>query len=432
MKQLFIALSLWSILSCSKPGGQEPDPNPNPGPGNPGQPVELTIGTIVPDRGEFVPITINGTGFSSSIADNVVRVNGALATVTKATSTHLEITLPANLSAGDHDIAVTTNFKTVTKAKAYHLIGWIVSNFAGTGDWAHTDNTDPNLASFKQPIGIASDAAGNFYVGDMTVIRKIDPQGQVSTFARGFALVTSIAVDANNNLYVADQFNNQIKKVSSAGVVSVIAGKNELGDADGTGENARFSLPYGVAINPAGTHLYIGDLGNNAIRRIRLSDNEVVTVAGNGTSTRKDDVGLNAGIPSPGNLAFDADGNLLITEKGGGMIRKMAADGRITTVGGFETRQDVSISPTHLAFDSQKNMYVTFSGMAKVKKYDPAGTDSDFAGASSGPLDMDNGPADLALFRRPEGILVKEDAAKNKTFYVVDSHRKKIKKITKQ
>ncbi len=100
MKQFFVVVSLIGILSCSKPV-DDPDPggepNPNPGPG--GNNTELTITTVTPNSGENLPapVTINGTGFNTTAAGNTVHVSGIPATVTSATATALQVTLPANL-----------------------------------------------------------------------------------------------------------------------------------------------------------------------------------------------------------------------------------------------------------------------------------------------------------------------------------------------
>jgi sugar lactone lactonase YvrE len=448
MKKFFAVVSLLGIFSCSKSGGDndpngEPNPNPNPGPGGN---TELTITTVTPNSGEILPapVTINGTGFNTTATNNTVHVSGVPATVTSATATALQVTLPANLNAGDHDIRVAANGKSATKTNAFHLVGWIVSNFVGSGNTGQTDGTGDG-ASFQQPVGLTIDAAGNFYVCDLHRIRKITPQGVVTTVAGSgagfingngqnarFRFPTAIAIDAANNLYVADQGNSMIRKITPAGDVTTVAGKaEELGRTDGIGDAARFSLPYGITIDPAGTSLYVGDHGNDVIRKINLGTNEVTTVAGNGTRTRTDAKGLLAGIPGPGNLAFDADGNLIITEKGAGMIRKMAPGGNITTIGDPATTQDVQIQPTHLAFDKDKNIYVTFSNERSVRKYAPDASWMNFAGASAGPNE-ENGPANVIQFQRPEGIVVKEDAQGNKVFYITDAHRKKIKKISKQ
>lgn len=444
MKQIFVVVGLLGIFSCSKSGDGPADPGGNPDPNPDPNNIELTITTITPNSAERVPVTINGTGFDIRVARNTVHINGLPATITKATATSLEITLPENLSSGDHDVMVGANGKSVTKVKGFHLVGWVVSSFVGSGATGQADGLG-DAASFRQPVGMVVDAAGNFYVADLNKIRKITPQGEVSTYvgANGggavdgngvnarFSQIASLAIDAAGNLYVADQFNNQIRKVATNGDVTTLAGKaDELGNADGIGDAARFALPYGVAVDAAGAFLYVGDHGNDVIRKISLTTKEVTTIAGDGTRVRKDGKGLLAGIPAPGNLAFDADGNLIITEKGAGMLRKMTPDGTVSTIGGFNAQQDVNIMPTQLAFDKAKNIYVSFGGGREIRKYVPAGTWTNFAGAWVGP-DIEFGPANVIQFGRPEGIVVKEDAQGNKVFYVADSHKKKIKKISK-
>lgn len=448
MKKLFVAVSLLGILSCSKKGGGPEDPggNPNPNP-DPGNNTELTITTITPNSSERVPVTITGTGFNTTAAQNSVHFSGMPGVVTNATATTLTVTLPDNLNAGDHDVRVGAKGKNVTKVKGFHLVGWIVSNFAGIGPTG-TGQVDgaADVATFAQPVGMVVDNAGNFYVADQHKIRKVTPQGVVSTFAGSgsagaidgngenarFRFITSLAIDAANNLYVADNFNHTIRKVTPGKEVTTIAGKAQIaGDIDATGENARFTFPYGVTVDPTGQFLYVGDNGNDVIRKINLATKEVAVVAGDGTRVRKDGNGVAAGIPGPGNLAFDADGNLIITEKGAGMIRKMAPDGAVTTIGGFNAQQDVNIMPVHLTFDNAKNIYVSFGGGREIRKYATDGSWVNFAGAWVGP-DEEFGAANAVQFGRPEGIVLKEDAQGNKVFYVVDSHKKRIKKITKE
>lgn len=447
MKKFFVAVSLLGILSCSKGGDGPADPggNPNPNP-DPGNNTELTITTITPNSAERVPVTITGTGFNTTPAQNTVHFSGLPGTVTAATATTLTVTLPDNLNAGDHDVRVGAKGKNVTKVKGFHLVGWIVSNFAGVGPTG-TGQVDgaADIATFAQPVGMVMDNAGNFFVADQHRIRKVTPQGVVSTFAGSgagaadangtnarFRFITSLAIDGANNLYVADNFNHTIRKVTPAGDVTTIAGKAEVaGEVNDIGDAARFTFPYGVAVDPTNQFLYIGDNGNDVIRKINLATREVTTVAGNGTRVRTDAQGLLAGIPGPGNLAFDADGNLLITEKGAGMIRKMTPNGDITTIGGFNAQQDVNIMPTHLAFDNARNIYVSFSGGREIRKYATDGSSALFAGAWVGPNE-EFGAANVVQFGSPAGIILKTDAQGNKIIYVADTNKKRIKKITKE
>jgi sugar lactone lactonase YvrE len=158
----------------------------------------------------------------------------------------------------------------------------VVSTLAGSSE-GFADGTGA-AAQFDEPSGIAVDGAGNVYVGDFVNnrIRKVTAAGVVTTFAGqatggfadgvgGAAKFTGpagVAVDAAGNVYVADFNNQRIRKITAAGAVSTLAGSGVLGFADGVGTAAQFNSPYGIAVDAAGT-IYVGDQGNNRVRRIQ-------------------------------------------------------------------------------------------------------------------------------------------------------------------
>jgi hypothetical protein len=144
-------------------------------------------------------------------------------------------------------------------------------------------------ALFRSPEGVAVDNSGNVYVADTGnhVIRKITPAGFVSTVAgkvaNGFGVAgfadgpaanaqfnapTGVAVDNDGAIYVADNFNNRIRKISPAGDVSTLAGTGAAGFADGSGNTAQFSGPFKVAVSGPGDIVYVADAGNNRVRKI--------------------------------------------------------------------------------------------------------------------------------------------------------------------
>jgi len=138
-------------------------------------------------------------------------------------------------------------------------------------------------ATFKAPTGVAVDSSDILYVADANNhrIRKITSAGVVSTLAgsdtRGhhdatgtaaqFTYPTGVAVDSSGNLYVADQGDHRIRKITPERVVSTIAGSGTAGHHDATGTEAQFNLPFGVAVDSSG-NLYVADLNNNRIRKI--------------------------------------------------------------------------------------------------------------------------------------------------------------------
>lgn len=398
------------------------------------------ITTVSPERGSSATttVTINGTGFNPVPINNEVTFGTLNATVNTASPTKLEVALPANITVGTYDVKVQANGRIALKIAGFHYNDWAVATFAGTGASGTADGP-ASQASFVTPVGITADAAGNLFVADQHRIRKITINGNVTTYAgsgiRGatdgnataarFNFPTSIAADLAGNLYVADQSNHLIRKISTNGLVSTIAGTGASGNANGTGVNASFNMPYGVAVDPQGTVLYVGDYGNHVIRKINLLTNEVTTIAGNGTATSSDGAGLVAGIPWPGGLHLGANGNLYVTERGGGKIRKITPAGQVSTVGG--TPGSLTI-PTHVTVDDNENVYAVFKGMNLVKKYTPAGVESTiFGNPDSGDV---TGPAHLASFFLPEGITLIKTPGGQLQFYISDAGNRKIKKIS--
>ena len=216
----------------------------------------------------------------------------------------------------------------------------VVTTLAGNGleQWGYADGTG-SAAQFKQPYGIAVDASGNLYVADEdnNCIRKITPLGVVTTFAGsttgGYANGTGsaarfnqpygIAIDKSGNLYVSDTYNSCIRKVTSTGVVTTFAGSTTGGYADGKGSKARFNLPYGITIDTSG-NLYVADYSNDNIRKITPAG-EVTTLAG-GTDPNEgyaDGKGSKARFNMPNGIAIDASGNLYVADTGNNCIRKI-------------------------------------------------------------------------------------------------------------
>ena len=146
------------------------------------------------------------------------------------------------------------------------------------------------------PYGVAVDSAGNVYVADYAnyTIRKMTPAGVVTTLAGSpgqsgssdgtgsnarFYYPSGVAVDSTGNVYVADNYNSTIRKVTPAGVVTTLAGSpRQTGTNDGVGSNARFNSPYGVAVDSAG-NVYVADTGNSTIRKVTPAG-VVTTLAG--------------------------------------------------------------------------------------------------------------------------------------------------------
>lgn len=202
---------------------------------------------------------------------------------------------------------------------------------------------DGPQASFNTPSGLAMDADGNVYIADTgnNRIRKITPEGVVSTVAGNgiagfsdgpassaqFDGPVGVAVDLNNNIYVADTYNDRIRRISVDGQVTSVAGSGLPGDADGAALSARFDTPCGLVVYPDGT-LVVADTGNHKLRRITTTG-QVTTIPFSFAADPN-----RTWLRSPMGLALTHDGFLYVTEFDRGSVVQIAPDGRACVIAG--------------------------------------------------------------------------------------------------
>jgi D-alanyl-D-alanine dipeptidase len=300
-------------------------------------------------------------------------------------------------------------------------------------------------ASFNLPTAIATDASGNLYVADESGnrIRKITPAAVVTTLAgsgtRGAADGTGtaasfyapggVATDALGNIYVADQGNNKIRKITPAGVVTTFAGSGAPGDMDATGTAASFYDPRGLATDVSG-NLYVGDRFNHKIKKITPSG-VVTTLAGSGIAGSADGTGAAASFNSPTGIATDISGNIYVADQDNHCIRKITPNGTVTTLAGSGmagsadgTGTAASFNfPRGIAADITGNVYVADEYNNKIRKITPAGVVTTLAG--SGASAATDGNSAAAAFWGPRGVAT--DVWGN--LYVADAGNNKIRKI---
>lgn len=269
------------------------------------------------------------------------------------------------------------------------------------------------------------------FVGDTTVAGAADGTGGAARFNQP----SGIATDRAGNVYVADGHNNTIRKITPAGVVTTLAGKaGNTGSTDGIGSAARFEYPTGIATDSAG-NVYVTDYGNYTIRKI-TSAGVTTTLAGTaGARGSTDGTGPSARFAGPLDVAVDGAGNLYVTDAyDSHTIRKITPAGVVTTFAGkaFTAGSNDGAGaaarfdfPRGIAIDSAGNVYVADCANHTIRKITPAGVVSTFAGSASLEGNTDGAGA-AARFTFPVDVAV--DGAGN--VYVTDENHT-IRKITR-
>jgi sugar lactone lactonase YvrE len=219
----------------------------------------------------------------------------------------------------------------------------IISTIAGDGAWGYSgDGGAATAAELNTPSGIAVDVSGNVYIADYgnNRIRKVTPTGIISTIAgNGTAAYSGdggaataaelytpsgVTLDGSGNLYIADQFNNRIRKVTAAGVISTIAGDNAQGYSGdgGAATTAELYYPFGISVNGSGI-VYIADWGNNRIRKVTTGI--ISTIAGDSARGYSGDGGAPTAteLSGPIGVTEDGQGNIYIADFGNNRIRKV-------------------------------------------------------------------------------------------------------------
>ena len=304
---------------------------------------------------------------------------------------------------------------------------------------------------FTYPSGVAADASGNIYVADRAsqTIRRISPDGEVQTIAgmhntpgssdgtgsaARFNGPHGVAVDTVGNVYVADAGNHTVRKITAEGVVTTIAGTpGSWGSIDARGTAARFNTPHGLTVDGAGT-IYVADTYGSTIRKI-ASDGVVTTLAGlAGNRGNVDGTGTAASFYYPTAIAADGVGNLFVADRQMHTIRKVSADGEVTTLAGLAGTRGSSdgvgsaarfSEPSGLAVDGDGNVYVGDTWNYTIRKVSPDGAVSTLAGATQQRGSTD-GSGSAARFDWPYGLAVGPDGR----VYVADSGNHLIRAVT--
>jgi NHL repeat len=338
-----------------------------------------------------------------------------------------------------------------------NLINDVISTVAGNGIYDYSGDGDAATnASLKSPSGVAVDAYGNIFIADENDhrVRKVNTSGIITTVAgNGIGSYSgdgdeatnaslddpySVAVDSSGNLFIAEIGNQRIRKVSTNGIITTVAG-NGTADYSGDGgaaTNASLHWPYGVTIDSIG-NLFIADLDNHRIRKVD-TNGIITTVAGNGMADYSGDGGAatNASLNYPYNVAMDNDGNLFIADQYNHRIRRVDTNGIITTVAGNGTAAyagdgnaatNASLNyPDGVALDTTGNLFISDEDNERIRKVDTSGLITTIAGNGSYGYSGDGVAATNSSFSSPTSVAM--DA--NGNLFVADKYNNRIRKVT--
>jgi len=448
--------------------------------------LTLNSGTIKDASGNVATLTLPTPGASGSLgANKAIVIDGNAPSVTSVTSTKtngsypvgatIPITITFNqtvtvtgtpqltLETGATDAVVDYASGTGTATLTFNYVVAAghassdldyasakpaeVTTLAGSGSSGSANGTG-TAASFYYPSGVAVDGSGNVYVADRRnhLIRKITSAGEVTTLAgsgsagsvngtgtgASFSYSYGIAVDGSGNVYVADSDNNLIRKITPAGVVTTLAGSGSGGSANGTGTAASFLYPEGVAVDGSG-NVYVGGGVNHLVRKI-TSAGVVTTLAGSGYGSEgsANGTGTAASFNYPSGVAVDGSGNVYVADRVNHLIRKITSAGVVTTLAGSGSEGSADGTgtaasfngPSGVALDGSGNVYVVDRKNHLIRKITSAGVVTTLAG--SGSPGSANGTGTEASFYYPWGVAV--DGSGN--VYVADATNHLIRKIT--
>lgn len=270
-------------------------------------------------------------------------------------------------------------------------------------DWhAHVTTLagDGSPQFFSDPFGIAVARDGMIYVadaGENNLIRKIAPDGTVTALNAELDTPSALAIDTNGSLYVADTGNNRIIKITPEGTTSTFAGDGTAGYIDGPATQSRFNGPIGVAVDAHG-NVFVADTYNDRIRKIS-ADRQVSTVAGSGTPGYADGDRNTALFDTPSGIIVASDDTLIVADTGNDHLRRIDKDGNVSAI---NVNGETLSSPIGLALTYDNVLYVTELDRSRVIQLTPDGNARVIAGRGPG---FANG-VETTRFNRPTGVAI--------------------------
>jgi sugar lactone lactonase YvrE len=341
----------------------------------------------------------------------------------------------------------TQNFTLAVLAAPAVTTPMTITTLAGLALTGGSTDATGAAARFNHPLGLAVDSTGNLYVADTDnhTIRRVAPGAIVTTFAgtagsagtangtgaaARFRSPAGVAVDTAGNIYVADTLNHTIRRITSSGAVTTIAGvAGTSGTTDGAGGNARFFGPQGLAFyaDAASSNLYVADTNNQLIRKVDLLTNTVSTIAGSaGQAGSLDGSGTAARFNAPSDVAVDRNGNIYVADTENHAIRAVTPAGDVRTLAGLAGAAGAADGtgssarfkhPSALIVDSAYNVFVVDTDNQTLRKIvSSAGAVTTVAG-QLGTTGSADGSGATARFNYPSGLT----QAATGEFYIADT-----------
>jgi uncharacterized protein (TIGR03437 family) len=325
-----------------------------------------------------------------------------------------------------------------------------ITPVAGNGQMGFSGDGGEATAAMIVAIGVAVDGTGNLLIAGGGKIRKVTPQGIISTLVDGTGASNQftggmLSIASDGTIYMADTANERVLKFSSDGTgMEVVAGTGMTGFSDGCMQpgtpravDAQLFNPQSVLVNASGT-VYIADSGNERVRKV-TPDGLIATVAGPNAGFSGDGgPALAAGISNPQQIAVDSGGAIYIADSQNNRIRKITPDGLIQTIAGdggptsaddpacFAPNAAFLRAPSGLAVDHAGKVFIADTGNNRIREITAGRTVSTIAGTGQAGYAGDGGPAAAATLNGPSSLAV--DGAGN--LFVSDSGNNVVREIT--
>ncbi|WP_437922094.1 DUF6443 domain-containing protein [Sphingobacterium sp. LRF_L2] len=327
-------------------------------------PSSLPLGTAV----NYLPTNSGGAVYANG--DVTAQVGSATAGYINGIGSAARLTGNAGMVASSSTVLYVSDAGNhairIYNPETRELSGFVGSSSGVSG----MVNGSGSTARFYKPVSICRDASGNLYVADRgnNMVRKITPAGAVTTLAGSttsgivngtgtaarFSEPWGITVDASGNVYVTDENNRRVRKITPAGVVTTLAGSGTASTVNGTGTAASFNGMKGIVADASG-NLYLSEYNGCRIRKITPAG-VVTTFAGSGSAGNVNGTGTAASLYFPMAITIDASGSLYVTQLDN-RVRKITAAGVVTTIAGTGSSGSENGSPLSATFNSLNGIY---------------------------------------------------------------------------